>query len=688
MRPRQEPPPKPAPLSRRHAWALGLLLLSATFLAYQPAWNGQPVWDDAAHLTKPALRSAAGLGSIWTQLGATQQYYPLVHTVFWVQYRLWGDSTAGYHLLNILLHAASALLLVAILRRLAIRGAWLAGGIFALHPVLVESVAWITELKNTLSGVLLLAAALTYLKFDVKRQLKHYAPALLLFLLGLLAKSVIAILPAALLVVFWWMRGRISWKRDVLPLVPFFAVGIAAGLFTAWVERRFIGAQGSEFNFTLLERCLIAGRALWFYLYKLLWPAQLVFIYPRWHIDTSAVWQYPFPLAAILVTVLFWLFRRRSRAPLAVLLCFAIALFPALGFFNVYPFRYSFVADHFQYLACIAPIAAAAATIARGTDRLQDWLRWPVRLPAYGMLLAVLSLLTWNQSRMYRNAEALYRTTVARNPDCWMAHTHLGLLLMDSGRQREALPHLLRALDHHPDQADAHSNLGLLLTNMGRSDEAMAHLRKALQLDPNHADAYNNLGLLLASVGRLDEALSRYQTALDLDPHQAKAHYNLADLLATMGRNDEAVAHYRTALELDPYYADAYNNLGLLLAKMERPDEAVALFRKALQLAPNHANAHNNLGVMLGKMGRSSEAIAHYLRALEIDPLETSHLENLVVALVKRGQWRDALAALQDALALARSRGDEARAKTIADSLARLNQAVNAAKATSSPHVQ
>ena len=280
---------------------------------------------------------------------------------------------------------------------------------------MVESVAWITELKNTLSGVFFLSAALAYLKFDGGRSKKHYAIAFILFLFGLLAKSAIVILPAALLVVFWWKRGKIEWKRDVAPLLPFFAIGIVSGVFTAWVERRFIGAEGYEFNLAFIDRCLIAGRAVWFYLYKLLWPANLIFIYPRWHIDAAVVWQYLFPAAFLLAAVLFWGLRNRSRAPLAVLLYFAVTLFPALGFFNVYPFRYSFVADHFQYLACIGPIAAAAAGIAQGTVLLRERFRRPVQPLIYGMLLSVLFLLSWNQSRMYSDAETLYRTTITRN---------------------------------------------------------------------------------------------------------------------------------------------------------------------------------------------------------------------------------------------------------------------------------
>ena len=344
-------------------WIFGLILVFAIIIAYQPAWPGLPIWDDDAHITQPMLRSLQGLARIWMQPGASQQYYPLVHSVFWVEHRLWGDATLGYHLVNILLHAFSALLLVRILRRLEVPGAWLAATIFALHPVQVESVAWISELKNTLSGAFYLGSALAYLEFDRKRGPKLYMVALGLFVLGLLSKTIIATLPAALLLIFWWKRGRLSWRQDVRPLIPFFLAGIAAGLFTAWMERKSIGAQGSEFDFTFIERFLIAGRAIWFYLGKLFWPAELIFIYPRWNVSQAVWWQYLFPAAGLLLLTVLWKLRQRCRGSLLALLYFAGTLFPALGFFNVFPFRYSFVADHFQYLAGIGPITLVSAGI-------------------------------------------------------------------------------------------------------------------------------------------------------------------------------------------------------------------------------------------------------------------------------------------------------------------------------------
>jgi tetratricopeptide (TPR) repeat protein len=587
---------------------------------------------------------------------------------------------------------------------------------------MVESVAWITELKNTLSGVFFLGAGLAYLKFDRKREKKYYAIALILFLSGVFAKSVIVTLPVALLVVFWWMRGRIGWKRDVVPLLPFLAIGIISGLFTAWVERRFIGAVGSEFSFTLVDRCLIAGRAVWFYLAKLLWPADLIFIYPRWHIDSTAVWQYLFPVALLLAAVLLWGLRNRSRAPLAVLLYFAVTLFPSLGFFNIYPFRYSFVADHFQYLASIGPIAAAAASIEQGTGLLKEGFRRPVQPLLRCMLLSVLFLLCWQQSGMYSDAETLYRTTMRRNPDCWMAHYNLGILLAKSGRTDEAQAHYLKTLEIHPSHVKAHINLGILLARSGRTDEAIVHYQKALGINPNSAEAHYNLGILLAGMGQTDAAMDHYLEALRIDPNLAEAHNNLGNLLAEMGRANEAVAyyskaleinpndkeirnnlgvllakmgrtdealtHFQKALELDPSHADAYNNLGILLAKVGRTDEAIAHYQKALEINANYAETHHNLGILLANAGRTDEAIAHWRRALEIHPDEITTLRRLASALVQRGQWSDAASVLQNALALAESGGDETRARMIAQMRAKLQTTVNSSLVDAKTHAQ
>jgi tetratricopeptide (TPR) repeat protein len=623
-------------------WLLMLALVAAVLLVYQPAWQGGLLWDDDAHVTRPELRSLGGLWRIWFDIGATQQYYPLLHSFFWVQHQLWGDATLGYHLVNIALHAAVAVLVAQVLRRLAVPGAWLAAAIVALHPVQVESVAWITEQKNTLSAVFYLAAALMYLRFDQTRGKLPYAIALGLFVLGLLSKTVTATLPSALLVVFWWQRGRLSWRRDVLPLVPFFLLGAAAGGLTAWVEQWMIGAEGEEFGFTLIERFLIAGRVVWFYLEKLLWPSDLIFIYPRWHVSQAVWWQYFFPAAAFVLLAGLWSIRRRTRAPLSGLLFFGGTLFPVLGFFNVYPFRYSLVADHFQYLASLGVIAVGSAGVVLLLGRLKPW----ARLAGHGIclgLLLVLAILSWRQSRMYGNAERLYSTTIEQNPACWMAQNNLGLLLASSGRTSEAIEHYQQSLRVKPDQFLARNNLGNALAATGRFAEAIEQYEQALRLQPGSADPHNSLGIALAALGKTAEAIEQYNYALRLKPDDANVHNNLGNALAGSGRTDEAIAHYRAALRLKPDHAEAHNNLAITLARLGKTDEAIEHYSQALRLKPDDAVAHNNLGFALQGLGRADEAIAHYRQAVRLMPDYAKAHHNLANALASVGRAGEAV---------------------------------------------
>jgi hypothetical protein len=303
----------------RRDWFFCLILALVTMLAYQPAWHGGMLWDDDNCTTPPELRSVDGLRRIWFQPRATAQYYPLLYTSYWIQQRLWGDSPSGYHLINLLLHIGCVVLVLKILRFLKIPGAELAAIIFALHPVNVETVAWIAERKNVLSGIFALGATLSYLKFDKNRVRRNqegrkaggenvfsgiqgscfpnYLLAFCLFLFGLLSKTAIVTVPLAWPVIFWWKRATISWRRDVLPLVPFFFLSAAAGMVTRSFENIGIGYEAKILNFSVLDRCLIAGRAFWSQLGNLLWPSNLMFVYPRWDINAHIWWQYLFPLA-------------------------------------------------------------------------------------------------------------------------------------------------------------------------------------------------------------------------------------------------------------------------------------------------------------------------------------------------------------------------------------------------------
>ncbi|MGH7655526.1 MAG: tetratricopeptide repeat protein [Gemmatimonadaceae bacterium] len=505
-----------------------------------------------------ALRSLGGLRDIWFKLGATQQYYPLLHSAFWVEAQFWGDSVLGYHLMNVVLHVIAACLVVTLCQRLEIKGAWLAGAIFALHPVNVESVAWISEQKNTLSLVFYLLAALAYLRFDAARKPRDYAIASALFACALLTKTVTASLPAALLVVFWWKRGRIQWKRDVLPLVPWFLVAAASGLFTAWVERHLIGAEGSEYNLDLLQRVLLAGRAIWFYFDKLLWPTDLIFTYPHWTVDAKVAWQYAFDVGLVALTGWFWSLRSRTRGPLAGLLFFCGSLFPVLGFLDIYPFRYSYVADHFAYLASLGVIVPLSAAATYAIESLSTQTLRRAAQVAVGALLATLAVLSNLQSRMYVDAKTLYRTTLARNPDDWMAHQNLGLIYSRGAVHRaEAITQFEDVIRLKPEHNRAHYNLGLQLFISGRGPEAVEHFQRAIQLAPNNLLIVGNSLMFLGTIytampGRVDEAIAALDSAVALRPHDGESRHALGLALERAGRGTEGAAQLDSAAMLRP----------------------------------------------------------------------------------------------------------------------------------------
>ena len=689
-------PPRPLALSRvapspsrSLARSVFVAIPAVVLAAYWPALRGGLLWDDPAHITAPALQSLQGLWRIWFSLGATQQYYPLLHSAFWIEHRLWGDAVLGYHLANLAQHALAACLVVAIVRRLALPGAWLAGLVFALHPVCVEAVAWISEQKSTLSAVFYLSSTLVYLQFDQTRRRSSYLWALGLFILALLTKTVTATLPWALLVIFWWQRGRLDWRRDIRPLLPWIALGAAAGFFTAWVERTIIGAQGPAYALTAIQRCLLAGRAVCFYAAKLLWPANLIFSYPRWKIDPAATWQYLYPLGVIALLIALAIKttnhqppttgqarRGGGRGPLAAILLFIGTLFPVLGFLNIYPFLFSYVADHFQYLASLALIVPLSSILVSFVTRLGK----PANIVLPAVLLAILGTLTWRQSHIYRDTETLYRATLIRNPESWLAHNNLGVALLDKpGHLAEAKTEYQAALALNPDDAEAHNNLGNALARMpGRLPEAIREFEIAIRLEPRLAQAHQNLGNALARnpkrlqdsiaqfnvalhlkpddpqirndlgvtimqvPGHLSDAITQFQDAVQISPGDAQFRTNLGNALSQIpSRRPEAVAQFQAILRSEPNNPQAHNSLAITLVQMPgRLPDAIAEFQAALRSEPNFAEAHNNLGRALSQIpGRLPEAIAEYRAALRIKPDYAQARANLEAACAQNSSY-------------------------------------------------
>jgi tetratricopeptide (TPR) repeat protein len=474
-----------------------------------------------------------------------------------------------------------------------------------------------------------------------------------LFTLGLLAKTVTAILPAVLLAVFWWKRGRIDWRRDVRPFMPFFVLGLSIGIVTAWFERTLNGARGVEFQLAPMDRVLIAGRAIWFYLSKLAWPFNLMFIYPRWTIDAVAWQQYVYPVAVLVLLASSWFVRRWSRAPFAAMLIFCVTVAPALGFVDVYPFRYSYVADHFQYLASMAIFALFAGTVIGWIARAsRDAGRAEIALCC--VIGAPLGALTWIQSREYVDERTLYEATLERNPGCWLCHNNLATPKLQGSPAdlAEAVGHLRESLRLNPNDAEAHNNMGGVFQRMGKFEEAIEEHQEALPLNPQLVEARYNIGVCDQALNRMEEARTQYAEAIRAQPDYAMAHYNLGTTLTAIGRLDEAEAEFKEALRLTPEFALAHDGLGFVLLRSGRIPDAVTEFKNATRIQPGYAPAHYKLGVTLAGAGLSEEALEEFRDAVRYAPASPEMHIALAATLASTGRLSDAEFEFGEALRL------------------------------------
>lgn len=634
-------------LERRQLTIFLILLGIAVVVAYLPAIQGGFIWDDDDYvLENPVLRTSEGLATMWTDPTSIPQWYPLVHTTFWIEFRRWELDPMGYHVTNVLLHVASMVLLFFVLRRLEVKGALLAAGIFGLHPVMVESVAWITERKNVLSLFCYLLSLLAYLRFDrlywqeegeegeehrsERAAWLFYGLSLVLFLGALLSKTVTCSLPAVLLLLLYWKRGRLSFS-DVRPTLPFFLIALPLALYTAHLEEVRVGAVGAEWDLSFIERILVAGRAIWFYACKLLWPQELVFIYDRWTLDAGAWWQYLFPVGVVLVLVsLFRLRQRIGRGPLVGACIFCGTLTPALGFFSVYPMRYSFVADHFQYHASIALIALVVSGVVAWCMRPGTSIR-RAATPLAVLVLAVLAARTMWQCRNYKDLETLYCSILEDVPDSWFAHNNLAAVHVLKGRIDDALRHFHRAKEIHPHiavnpgdetgpqispEAFANFQVGSILARSTRTiaeplleperdqrlKKAIRYFEQALSIYKGYRSAHANLASAKASLGDLATAERHFQQALQLDASDLTCLLGMVNLnlslelrLLRAGNTGLAESHYRTAGE--------YARRALAADRSQR--------RARAQLVKMHAR----MGDILKRHGLEGPAQRHFSEA-------------------------------------------------------------------------
>jgi len=575
-----------------------VVLVLAALLVYAPSLRGGFVWDDDLYITQnPLVQSADGLRRIWLTT-ESRDYYPLTLTAFWLQWRLWGEQTFGYHAVNLGLHVINGLLLWLLLSRQRIRGAYLAAFLFVVHPVNVPSVAWICELKSVLAMTFALACLLFYWERERSGRFHWYALAIVAFLLALLSKTAVVMLPVVLLAHAWWRRGRIQ-SDDVRRTAPFFALSIALGLVTVWFQHHRALEGASVLGSGFVERCSAAGWAVWFYLWKALFPVRLSMIYEPWNLNAALrLGILPLGLLAAGAWLLWRAHTRWSRAVLFGVGAYIVMLLPVLGFVDQGFFAYSLVADHWQYVALpalCALVGTGCATFAASNSQR----RARGVLAGTALLVVLLGWQARTRSAVFASDESLWRDTATQSPGAWIAHLNLANDLSRRGEDQLAARHYLRALEINPQSADAHFNLAVVLARHGKTKEAAAHLATACQISPRDVTWFEKLGSLLAKLNQFEQAAVFFAEAVRLNPTNSAAHYNLGIALEQSGKWEEAHTQLAEALRLTPTDGDVHYAFSRNLIQLGQMTEAVEHYREGLRYAPRSPQAGQTLTNLL-----------------------------------------------------------------------------------------
>ncbi len=600
--------------------ALGAaLIVLLTFAVYSPALRGGFVWDDLVLVAKnPLVTGEAKLHSIWFAGD-----FPLTTLAFWLQSLAWGNNAAGYHVVNVLLHAMSGILLWHVLARLKIAGAWLASIFFVLHPVGVASVAWISELKNALSLPFCLASLWLFLaaedrtgNFANSKSRRCYILSLVAFLLALLSKTSTVMLPVILLAYAWWRRGRVT-LGDILRTGPYFAMALVFGVLTVWFQTHQAVREEIVQTENFWARLTDAGMAVWFYLGKALLPVNLCMIYPRWTVEAGSLRAFTPLLLLLGIFLACWWYRKSwGGHVLFALGCFVASLFPVLGFFDMYFMVLSRVSDHFAYLALIPIVAlVAAGLVALPRNR--------IRHIASVALVGAMAVLTLQRARVFATNENLWTDTLAKNPAAWNAHNNLGCIRAEQGRMDEALRHFEASLNFNPRNTKALVNLAKARALEKDFAEAEARFQAALKIKPDDADAHAHYGSMLASLGRHDEAASHLREALRLRPEMG-TRLELTGVYRAAGKFREAIEQCHQALVVKPDHPEALSNLAWLLAttsdeKLRDGQEAVRRAERACALTGhNDAQKVAVLAAAYAEAGQFDKAIAMAQKAVEL----------------------------------------------------------------------
>lgn len=644
----------PARSALEHSFP-AILLFVAVVAAFWPAFSAGFILDDDVMVTdNPLMRGP--LGNFWFTTKPID-FFPLTYTTLWLEWRHWGMNPIGYHVTNVLLHGLSCIILWRIFERLKFPGAWFAALLFAVHPVNVESVAWVAERKNVLAMFFFTITAWAFIRYTQTDQKRFYGLSLTAFVLSLLAKPAAAPWPVVAFALMWWTsRNAVTPSEKLVspwPLVakcfvrtlPFFLLTIVLSAATVWFQyNRAIGKVDGHLHYPdLLTRMTAAASIPWFYLGKALVPWGLTLAYPLWNVNPHALIYWLPAVAFLALFMVLWVYRERGAKPYLVgLAYFVLLISPVLGFFKMASHRYCFVADRWEYFALPAVTVLVAITLKR----------FKFFNIAAVIIATTFACLSFAQAKVYRNHESLWRDALQKNPSSWLAANGLGFSLQAAGRLDDAIACYNRSLGINPDQAEAHCNIGDALLSQGKTILATEHFREAIRIDPTYATSHYNLACVLQQEGKIDEAVSEYREALRTHSDWAHAHYNLGTALQQQGKVDEAIAEFRLALKYDDHYAPAYNNLGCLLAMQGKHHEGIAQIQRALELVPNYPDSYFNIGTILLDEHKPVEAIPFLQKAVASTPGKVEARVNLGKAFLAVKQLQTAQEQFTDALAL------------------------------------
>lgn len=566
--------------------------------------------------TNPLLKNASGLWKIWFTTNPVD-HIPITLSAFWLEYQLWGSNPAGYHVVTVITHAISAVLLWRVFVRLRIPGAWPAAAVFAIHPVCVATVAWISEQKNTWALLFYLLTLHCFLSFDDRvagaaiQRRKWYVLALIVFVCALWCKGSVVVLGPILLLVIWWRRRCVT-KRDILAVLPFFMLGFGEGLLTIWFQNHNAINDGLVARPEFLERLAAAGWVFWFYLLKSWWPLNLMAIYPQWHIDPRAWTSYVPDAALIAVFVLAWSYRKKwGRSVLFGLGAFSVSLFPVLGFFRMSFQAYSRVADHLQYLALPCSVALAIGGAVYCLEMFKNRLRLPRLIGPVTALCLIALICVVSQSRLsvYQTDASLWRDAVKKNPDSWVSQTSLGMVYVAQNQFQMARDAFARVLKARPDYKNAMVGMGQALDGLGDHDAADKYYEEALQINPSFVMAWNSWGMNLVSRRRFNDARHAFESALQYQPDNPEVLQNLGALYDETGDGDHALAYFEKAAAVDPAFVGLLDRYGNDLVSEGKIDQGIVALRSARRLNPKDVSVLEHLSNALVQKGEIDEAL-------------------------------------------------------------------------------